>query len=143
MFSFYLPWSLCCILYKLNIHFLLKKEKTYEYNFCHMKPCLISLIWKYTFHLIAFANYLPSCVPELAILKCFHMLKASLLILLKKKEEKHTLLTCCFVNMKLQCGQTWQWQPLRVHCKQLCSPEASLPFKMSVESCFCSTKVNC
>ena len=62
---------------------------------------------------------------------------------LKKKEEKRTLLTCCFVNMKLQCGQTWQWQPLRVHCKQLCSPEASLPFKMSVESCFCSTKVNC
>ena len=71
------------------------------------------------------------------------MLKASLLILLKKKEEKRTLLTFCFINMKLQCGQTWQWQLLRVPCEQLCSPEASLLFKMSVESCFCSTKVNC
>lgn len=88
MLGLYLPWLLCCILYKFEHSLLAERRRLTEYNLCHMKPCLISLIWKCTFHLMAFANYPPPPAPELAIWKCFHMLKASLLILLKEEKRK-------------------------------------------------------
>lgn len=129
----HLPWSLCCILHKFEYSLLEKKEIT-----CGIQLLLHEILSNQP-HLKVHISFDCICKlsppsPEFAIWKCFHMLKASLLILLEKKKKETTWPTFWFINMKLQCGQIWRWWPHRVNCKQLCSLEASLLFRMSVKS---------